>query len=46
MLDLLFHIAQFVEDREAFLEDAAPGERQTLLRQVADAHAAGLLQRP
>ena len=41
--DLSLHVADFVEDREAFFKDASAGEAQSLLRQVADAHAAGLL---
>ena len=45
LLDLALHLAQFVEDGEAFFEDGAAGELQALLRQVADAHAARLLQR-
>jgi hypothetical protein len=45
-LDLALHRAQFVEDRQAFLENRAPGEPQALLRQVADAHAARLLHAP
>ena len=43
MLDLLFHIAQLVKDCQALFKDTAPGEPQPLLRQVADAHATGLL---
>jgi hypothetical protein len=41
--DLALHRAQFVEDRQALFKDGAPGQLQPLLRQVADAHAAGLL---
>ncbi len=43
-LDFAFHVADFVEDGQAFLEDGAAGEAQAFLRQVADAHAAGLLE--
>ncbi len=44
MLDFLFHLAQFVEDGEALFKDGATGERKAFLRQIADAHAACLLQ--
>ena len=43
-LDLALHFAQFVKDGEALLEDAAPGQVQSLLGQVANAHAACLLR--
>src|SRR6266567_2984934 len=42
--DLLLHVAEFVEDGETFFEDGAASEAEALLRQVADAHAAGLLE--
>ena len=40
---LLFKAEEFVEDREAFIEDGASGESETILREVSDAHAAGTL---
>ena len=43
-LDFALHLVQFVEDGEAFLEYRAAGEAQSLLRQVADADAARLLE--
>ena len=41
--DLPLHLADFVENGQAFFKDGAAGEPQPFLRQVADAHAAGLL---
>ena len=43
-LDLALHLAQLVEDGQAFFKDRPAGEPQTLLRQIADAHAARLLR--
>ena len=42
-LDLVAHLANFIENCQALFEDAAPSQLQTLLRQITDAHAAGLL---
>ena len=44
-LDLAFHGANFVKNRQALLEDGAALEAQALLGQIADAHAAGLFRR-
>ncbi len=43
-LDFALHLVQLVEDGEAFLEHRAAGKLQSLLRQVADADAARLLE--
>jgi hypothetical protein len=42
-LHLRLHLAQFVKDGEALFKDRSAGELKALLRQIADAHAAGLL---
>jgi hypothetical protein len=39
LLGLGFHIAQLVEDAEAFIEDGLAAHRQAVLREVADGHA-------
>ena len=39
------HVADFVKDGEALLEDGTAGEDEALLRKIADAHAARGLQR-
>ncbi len=39
LLVFSFERAELVEDREAFVEDGAAGEREAILRQVADGHA-------
>ena len=43
-LDLPLHLVEFVENRQALLEDRSPRELQSLLRQIADADAARLLE--
>ena len=43
-LDFALHLVQLVEDGEAFLEYRAAGKLQSLLRQIADADAARLLE--
>ena len=39
LFGLGLHFAELVEDGEALVEDAAAGEREAVLRQVADGHA-------
>jgi hypothetical protein len=39
LFGLGLHFAEFVEDGEALVEDAAAGEREAVLREVADGHA-------
>ena len=36
---LVLHVAEFVEDGEALVEDGAAAEREAVLREVADGHA-------
>ena len=42
--EFLLHVAQLGEDREALGKNAAAAEGETLLREIADGHAAGPLQ--
>ncbi len=42
-LHLFFEAEKLVEDRQAFVEDGAAREREAVLREVSDAHAAGAL---
>ncbi len=44
-LQLLFDGTDLIEDGKAFFEDAAPGKRESVLRQVADGGVAGALER-
>ena len=44
-LDLMLHFAQLVEDGQALFEHGTPRKLQALLRQVADADAARLIDR-
>src|SRR5579883_85464 len=42
-LQLFFQAEELIEDRKAFVEDGAAGDREAVLREVADAHPAGAL---